>query len=280
MPSDELIHHYTSIDTLALILKSRKVRFNRLDRVDDVSEATAFGNVDLSKYLFISCWTDEQIESIPQWSMYTPAMRGVRISVPRPPFHYRPVEAPEGFPFEIRGTGMTPIPFDRLITADYFLLPSFVKDFEGKIDYIDDVAAKYAEMVKLDSVASPPTLQIANMFSLGRYKSDRWKFQSEVRYSLFVMPSLPLPPSGASDGEHIHRVAGRFVQCVANEIAPGITHFDVELDPNVVENVLVTLGPCANEGDKILVEALLKEYTAGGTLQLSKLTGTIREPIR
>ena len=37
------IYHYTSIETLALILKNKTIRFNRLDHVDDVDEA-AYGS--------------------------------------------------------------------------------------------------------------------------------------------------------------------------------------------------------------------------------------------
>lgn len=33
------IYHYTSIETLALILDNQKIRFNRLDRVDDLEES-------------------------------------------------------------------------------------------------------------------------------------------------------------------------------------------------------------------------------------------------
>lgn len=32
------IFHYTSIETLALILKNRTIRFSRLDKVDDPEE--------------------------------------------------------------------------------------------------------------------------------------------------------------------------------------------------------------------------------------------------
>lgn len=35
------IYHYTNIDTLALILKNRTIRFNRLDNVDDLEEGKA-----------------------------------------------------------------------------------------------------------------------------------------------------------------------------------------------------------------------------------------------
>ena len=77
------IHHYTNIETLALILSSRKLRFNRLDRVDDIREAQKHKGIDFGKYFFVSCWTYDQNESIPQWHMYTEKMSGVRISFPR-----------------------------------------------------------------------------------------------------------------------------------------------------------------------------------------------------
>ena len=34
------LYHYTSLATLALILKNRTIMFNRLDKVDDVEEGT------------------------------------------------------------------------------------------------------------------------------------------------------------------------------------------------------------------------------------------------
>ncbi len=33
------VYHYTSIETLALILKNKSIRFNRLDCVDDLEES-------------------------------------------------------------------------------------------------------------------------------------------------------------------------------------------------------------------------------------------------
>ena len=34
------IYHYTTIDSLAMILSSRSIKFNRLDKVDDLEERT------------------------------------------------------------------------------------------------------------------------------------------------------------------------------------------------------------------------------------------------
>lgn len=61
------IYHYTSIETLALILKYKTIRFNRLDQVDDYEEA-CYGsgdlNLHLGQYCFVSCWTREDKENL------------------------------------------------------------------------------------------------------------------------------------------------------------------------------------------------------------------------
>ena len=66
------IYHYTTIDTLALILKHCTIRFNRLDKVDDLEEAmygSGEQNINLGKYTFVSCWTKDQDENVfwPKW---------------------------------------------------------------------------------------------------------------------------------------------------------------------------------------------------------------------
>lgn len=77
------IYHYTSIETLALILHSKKIRFNRLDRVDDVEES-CYGsgptNARLGMYSFVSCWTKDVMENLSLWKMYT-GYKGVRIGI-------------------------------------------------------------------------------------------------------------------------------------------------------------------------------------------------------
>jgi hypothetical protein len=60
--------HYTSIQTLELILKSKKMLFNRLDRVDDAEEM----DVDiqhLAYSTYVSCWTEKK-DDLLFWNMY------------------------------------------------------------------------------------------------------------------------------------------------------------------------------------------------------------------
>jgi hypothetical protein len=65
------IYHYTTIDSLAMIMSSRSIKFNRLDKVDDLEERIEPSQVKLWQYLFVSCWTENPEESIPLWRMYS-----------------------------------------------------------------------------------------------------------------------------------------------------------------------------------------------------------------
>lgn len=52
------LYHYTSIETLALILKHKTIRFSRLDRVDDPDEYSfKEDGITPAHYCYVSCWT-------------------------------------------------------------------------------------------------------------------------------------------------------------------------------------------------------------------------------
>lgn len=80
-----MIHHYTTIDNLALILESRKIRFTRLDLLDDIKEIAGLDDqiLKLHKSIFVSSWTEDNEKNIPLWKMYASIMNGVRISMPQ-----------------------------------------------------------------------------------------------------------------------------------------------------------------------------------------------------
>jgi hypothetical protein len=86
----QILYHYTSLDTLALILANKTICFSSLLNVDDIDEAETSDLGSFGKYVYVSCWTDEAEESIAMWQMYTPNMHGIRIQLPAFPFkkHY------------------------------------------------------------------------------------------------------------------------------------------------------------------------------------------------
>lgn len=76
------IFHYTTIESLALILSHKTIKFSRLDRVDDLDEGKIkFRGTPLSHIFFASCWSKDENESIAMWKLYTKDGVGVRIEL-------------------------------------------------------------------------------------------------------------------------------------------------------------------------------------------------------
>ena len=54
------LYHYTSLQSLALILQSHKIRFNPLSNMDDLQEKRAKESKDYGRFFFVSSWTSEK----------------------------------------------------------------------------------------------------------------------------------------------------------------------------------------------------------------------------
>ena len=272
------IHHYTSIDTLALILASKKVRFNRTDRVDDITESQRHPRIRFGSYFFVSCWTHDQAESIPQWHMYTDRMKGVRISLPVMPFQQKRLVPRPGWKVETHGALHAPLSLDEQFGPNYFVVPMFLdlKHFGGAVEYCDDTESRYEKAITLHEDKGRMSVQISKPFDLVRLKRSEWAFQKEYRFSLFVLPSLPVP----ADGPGSEAFASAFPNHVATALArgspPGIDYLDVDLSNEALGEIEITLGPLCSEGSKLAVRALAAEYAPGARVTESRFTGSIR----
>jgi hypothetical protein len=276
-----IIHHYTSINTLARILKYQTIRFNRLDRVDDVSEAKFYGKYDLGKFLFVSCWTDSNVESIPLWHMYTDKMRGVLISLDSDWMYYRPLKPDPKYKFIQEGTLYAPVPFERFFNDNYLILPNtFERDkVLKKVKYVDDPSIFLKDVVDLKVQPNGTAkMQLKEVNDFATYKKKIWSFQEEVRFILFILPTIPIPPDGFSNEHYLKALPSHIMNSIINGNGPDLENFDIDIDAKVLDNVIITLGPLCDEGDEIMVDSLLKKYTNNGVLRKSKLTGNIRNP--
>lgn len=274
------IYHYTTLESLALILKTRTLRFTRLDCVDDIREAQSHVGIDFGKYVFVSCWTQESAESIPQWNMYSREMQGVRVEFPEYPFPKVVLRPPAGWDgVTIEGELTGPMPFEMLFGPNYFIAPIFVKmrDFSGVVQYVPDVGAVYASsVVRQNHPDGKVSVKISDLPALSRKKSSEWAFQREYRFSLFIFPSAPLPRGGQVSASIIGNIGEYISQSVINNIGPGIDFFDVPLDPSVFKNMAVRTGPLCSLGTHACVEALVKYYAPTARIEQSSLAGSIR----
>lgn len=264
-----MIYHYTTLNTLALILDQRKIRFNRLDQVDDIQESTEFKELNLSKYLFVSCWTENPEENVALWSMYSKNMAGVRIGLKKRPFKLKKVGSKVNrFPIDIRGEKELPLTLDEIFHPNYFVFPFFMdeRQFYKKIEYLDETELqKVYTNFESRIIDEKGNFEInVNTFNLGRIKHKRWSFQEETRFVLLI-----LPPCDFKD-------IGKFTNAIFNQVPLEIYHFYLELDCSILQEVEITLGPNSNDSDRIIAEALKQKYNLSNEIKKSELEIKIR----
>jgi hypothetical protein len=271
-------HHYTTIQTLALILSSKNIRFNRLTNVDDIQESKNYGKYDLSRFIYISCWTINDEESIPLWKMYTSDMKGVRITFNDDPFHIRkpnPSDMP-GLNISVSEDTLSPIPLNQMMSEKYFIMPSFLmkEHFGKKVEYVDDVTGMYENAVDIkinpDGTAN---MSIPSAGDLAIHKNKVWAFQEEYRYNLLAFP----PPAGGYSTKDIHDISNTAINSIYHGVAPESEFIDVDICPNELSRLTITLGPLCSYADELLVKALLEKYSPNSVLVKSKLSGQIRQ---
>lgn len=265
-----MIHHYTTLQNLALILQSKKFRFNRIDKVDDLSESANL-TYNLKSYYFVSCWTRKSEENIALWHMYK-SLKGVRITMTENPFklyHLKQEDFPAGFikkdffcPFNkeeffIKNVGNNYVfiyahfdPNFRLYDVKYFDEPDIMLKNSVTKEYNESKQLKYT---------------INNNFP-ALVKSKEWEFQNESR---FIIPILPCGKFDENSKKLI------FEDDIIERIPFEMESYDAMLKDDSINNIEITLGPCCTEADEIIIKSLLEKFTSNGQLRRSKLTGTI-----
>ena len=282
MNNSRKTYHYTNINSLALILKNKTIRFTRLDGVDDIREAQKHAGINFGRYFFVSCWTKQSKESIPQWSMYSQNMQGVRLEFPEYPFDEILMQSPKAW------TGITindeltcPITFDALFGETYFIVPNFNPrtNFASLINYVSDVESIYEgaiqKTVSKDGVSVE--LKVNRLYSLPFFKSIDWEFQKEYRFSLFAVPSKKVSTRESADSEYFGNWSQLMSNSFINNIDTGVKYIDIPISESILKDIVVRVGPRATSGDIASVEAILAQYAPGSNIEASSLTGVIRQ---
>lgn len=269
------IYHYTSIETLALILKSKSIRFNRLDNVDDLEESM-YGsgpkNQNLSKYIFVSCWTKSEEENLALWKMYA-GYNGIRIGLDENLF----VSYPN-------------TPFDTI--------ESFYKDiFHFGPDYC---AAQQNNLTKPEEVKYIDSPRFAvndlvcisgNAFSIktsnwGLVKSKEWGIQQESRFRIQALPlnyayvkSYSAESLNAMDRmkltEAIIEVIPAIVRSIEEDYKPQTSELFMPIKDDALNNMEIMMGPQTSDAQRLIVEALVQDLS-NITLTDSKFKGKVR----
>ena len=265
-----IIHHYTSLETLAMILSTGKLKFNRLDCVDDLEESDIRPDgISLGQYVFVSCWTENSEESIPLWKMYAGDRNGVRVSIESDMFQdylITDLNLPNGLISQ--GSIISKIPKDEFVHPDYFLLPIFNNGgemFYRKIEYVDDIVGATNNIVKREMTDSTHANVNIAFAEVGKYKHKRWAFQEETRFVITILPTNPLITNNPDE------VGSAVINSLYSHLQLPFTSYYMNLKQSALNGMTITLNPAATKAHYVLAEALCAKYAPGATVKESVL---------
>lgn len=185
------LYHYTKIDTMKKIIDSHKIRFTRLDLLNDPCEGivqftdvTRHLNIN-QKVIYCSCWTSEISENLVLWAIYT-QMKGVRLKMRSDLFDH----GWKKFAFrEIRNEFIPVSKIDSMPFTDKELKGG-IQEIEGpiRIAYVRDLKELYQDAVDVhianEGKADAFRMYDISLYELGIKKLDHWKYENEWRYRI------------------------------------------------------------------------------------------------
>lgn len=268
MKLPDFLYHYTSIETLALILSKRKIRFNCLSFVDDPDESKASDIEDIGRFCVVSCWTADEEESIPMWQMYTPNSKGVRLKMRRYPFKEYPVTM-NGFWKKLDNNEID----DK---TDNYLnhYKSYIDEIKIAKENRAFVIPPAPELIQIiysnEKEMIYPQILFENnsrfeISNIGQYKRECWEFQAEWRYRIIFTP-FNASEVGKEEG---------FENIKYSKNIPYREYY-LELSDDALDGAEVVMGPKTSEGEMIIVESLVEKFRGKYIVPVKKSNLSLR----
>lgn len=240
----DYLYHYTSLQALALILKSKSIKFNSLNLVDDAEEKVSQDIMDGGKYCFVSSWTDDDSESIPMWGLYT-QLSGVRIKLPKSPFKKYEWRDPLCNEEKIKSY----FSLEYLYQKDIFPYLSS-ENMLQKVSYTDNELKLYPKLKEYNEHGFH-----IGYDKLGKYKRKFWSFQREWRYILYIRPVRLSDYLKSLDyGKR------QYAYNIKNHINPHINEIYLNINEKSIKKMEILCAPKMSSGDKILLQCLVEKY--------------------
>lgn len=264
---EELLYQYTNIEALASILKNHTIRFNSLDKMDDLQEQMSSDLKNAAKFVFISSWTQSQVELIPMWKLYTSLKRGVRIGLPRCPFEKHPATEAEAGQV-IHGDNFKGkdclIPVSEMKQKFFYSCEATYGKIIYDVVYTDNNDLLYPQLRGGEEGEMKIPLS-----KLGKHKNKFWAFQDEVRYIFTAIPFSEMP------------ITKRALMQTAQNIYEDkekqpFSSYDLKISDEAYSKMKITLSPDIDPGIEIAVRALQEKYNPDAIIEYSDLKGLIR----
>lgn len=264
-----MIYHYTTIETLALILSNKKIRFSRLDKVDDIEEAELLSgpnNIKLGQYVFASCWTRFAEENISLWKMYS-GYDGVRISLPESNI-FKSYDITPEFPNSDKSYFKSPC---CAIGKDAVCFTRINPIKCEDIVYTDD-----PNLLAKNTIVVTNTYTALSSSFAGKYKRKIWEFQKECRFKFMVFPVQEEVVANIDkfDSQHLEQQINLSLlgyKNITHQKPISQDHIDISLSDTAMDNLQVMLGPKTSVAQEVMIKALLNQYAPKAILKYSQI---------
>ncbi|MBI9015483.1 MAG: DUF2971 domain-containing protein [Clostridiales bacterium] len=235
---NNIIYHYTTVGVLALILQNKTIRFNSLKNVDDMLDGSHNDVKNARNYLFVSCWSEDNHESIPLWKMYSDNMSGIRIGINRDLI--KPL-------YKYVTNGKSVIKTRKIINITNNSLYCFTDNFKVKVKYDDYEQHKLIKLINLEN----EELNSIEYTKLAGIKKKCWNFQNETRFVLLAT---------LSDGDGIFDKQNSIESLYNGLKKSNVEYIDMIFDDAVFSDMEILIGPNASPASKIIIESLINKF--------------------
>ncbi len=100
------------------------------------------------------------------------------------------------------------------------------------------------------------------------------------RRKYMTEPMLHLPKNEDYFKQVSKQLPDLVVTSLKNGRGPDLDFFDIDIGEEILNGIGITTGPLCSDGDLVIVESLVGEYTSNGTVVKSRFTGTVRRSKR
>lgn len=264
MEVPSILYHYASLDTLALILRNRTIRFSRLDKVDDPQEQRSADSRNLGRMKLVSCWTSADEESIPMWREYAGAECGVRIQMKSYPFKQYSVSteslgtlSSEAVLNALGGSfdGLH-LPLEDFWDRNYYFFETPHKiEMLHEVEYTNDETLLFPKVIKLFENGG----LVADLNALGVHKTTAWSYQKEWRY---ILTAVPIGIDSVINGRLDQIVRANDV--MLDKCDPGIPpYYDLAISDEAFSSMKIVSSPKMTPGNRVILDALVEKYASG-----------------
>lgn len=286
----QYLYHYTSVDTLELILSNRTFRFNPLTVMDDRQEQWNAHGTAHGHFWFISSWTEAEDEIKEMWTQYCKpdATRGVRIKLPINPFsetenklgtsykeslaalfniwnkyfwkYYRKIPKDYDENQILSQKLINEYPevksaiakeMDELMHTTVMCYPDNVNKLLRKVEYTDEKS----KLMPV-TVSNYKGMFFEDDSDYCRYKNTSWAWQREWRYAVHFQMQTP---GKIKSGGKIELYKLPF------------DYYDMKLDSEKLKRLEIVTSPVISEEALKKLNAVLKKYCPTAKVEPSKL---------